>query len=101
MGWAVTATDGAYQPGMDLRAKYTLFAGAVVALANNSKPGSPLRRARSARFLARHKSFGSPGENSSEGLVMHTSGWPLPAEPTAARGCITTEKTSSPSACGR
>jgi electron-transferring-flavoprotein dehydrogenase len=73
----------AYQPGMDLLAKYTLFAEGC-----RGHLGKQLE----ARYLLRHGAdpqvYGlgikelwevAPGRHA-KGLVMHTAGWPLPSD---------------------
>ncbi|TMH73837.1 MAG: electron transfer flavoprotein-ubiquinone oxidoreductase [Betaproteobacteria bacterium] len=73
----------AYQPGMDLRAKYTLFAeGCRGHLGKQLEARFALREGRDPQVygLGIKELWEVPAQQHVKGLVMHTAGWPLPAD---------------------
>lgn len=72
----------AFQPGMELRAKYTLFAeGCRGHLGKRLEERFELRKDASPQVygLGIKELWEIPAEQHSKGLVMHTAGWPLDA----------------------
>ena len=72
----------AYQPGMELRAKYTLFAeGCRGHLGKRLEEKFALRKGSDPQVygLGIKELWEVPAEKHRRGLVMHTAGWPLDA----------------------
>ncbi|MGE5468890.1 MAG: NAD(P)/FAD-dependent oxidoreductase, partial [Ignavibacteria bacterium] len=70
----------AYQPGMELRAKYTLFAeGCRGHLGKELEQRYDLRRGADPQVygIGIKELWEVPAEKHRKGLVMHTAGWPL------------------------
>ena len=75
--------SAAYQPGMELRAKYTLFAeGCRGHLGKQLEARFGLRAGHDPQVygLGIKELWEVPPRQHVEGLVMHTAGWPLPAD---------------------
>ncbi len=81
-----------YQPGMELRATYTLFAeGCRGSLTKKLIERFNLRDGRDppTYALGIKELWEVPAEVHRPGLIEHSIGWPLDRAPMAARGCIT------------
>jgi electron-transferring-flavoprotein dehydrogenase len=71
----------AYQPGMELHAKYTFFAeGCRGQLGRQLEEKYPLRSQPQVYGIGLKELWEVRPEAHQPGLVMHTAGWPLPAD---------------------